>query len=75
MSAQTQKQDLQLCALINYKMKLKGIRSLEQLAPLVGMKSATLYNRYKAPGKFTADELRSIYNYLKFEQDEKARVM
>ena len=47
----------------------------KQLAALLHMSLASLYNRLNDPDTFTYKELQALFHYLKFTQEEQAQAI
>lgn len=53
-------------ATMDKQMTLFGYRK-ENVAAAIGMSRATFYSKYNCPNKFTLDEIRRVYSFLKID--------
>ena len=63
-----------LKSIIRTKMELCGYAK-EELAIFLFMSRSTFYNRIKDPDSFTVKEIQLLIKTLKFNQDEKSRLL
>ena len=61
-----------VAATIDKYVRLRGIKSIADLAPAAGFKSSkAMYNRMKHPEDFRLKELDGIYKKLRVPQEER----
>ena len=63
-----------LQAIIAYKLKIYGYTK-QELAVMLSMCPASLYNKLNKPDSFTVKELRKLFEIFSFTQEEKLNII